>query len=259
MSETTPIPREEVNAVDEYREQIRRCARALSLARNEQIRSDIAEGFTLEQVKMFTDGNLDKRYEKLLDQTELLGEAFENLEDWVAEYVQTVPLAAYDTGTSDGDRFLQWLRDTKSPTPQQADYITCQHSRHAAEALARDNRMAHIRFQDLSGMTNRLLEELGRNPDLQIHLNPVHVWATFRTKALLDEEIKPPANVVFFARGDQIHTAVLEPSGQALVYQLEAIGPCTLDEWLIKNDTLEREYLIEFCRDSAEMGLTAFG
>ncbi len=252
MNETTPT-------MSGYRNQIRKIAQALALAKNECVRSDIARGFSAEQVKMFTDGNLDKRYQKVLDQVELLRDVFDELEELVVEYVKTLPLAAYDTGCSDGERCLRWIEDEHRPTPEQRDYIVCQRSRHAIESIARSKRLAHVQFQDLSGMADRLSDELPTNPELKIHLNPIRFWSKLETRALLDDEAATPANVLFYAAGSDTRTAVLEPAGQTRIRELEAIGPCTLDEWLMTMSDAARDELIEIVQETAQIGLVAFG
>ena len=66
----------------EYAEQIRRCAQALAIAKNDQVTGDLANGHTMEMLKMFTDGNLDKRCQKLIDECEIMADEFEDLEDF---------------------------------------------------------------------------------------------------------------------------------------------------------------------------------
>ena len=84
-----------------YREQIRRTATALAIARNEELDSDLAPGVTTAHVKMFTDGNLDKRFSKLQDGCELLADGFDDLDDLIEAYVRSVPLSAYDVASTD--------------------------------------------------------------------------------------------------------------------------------------------------------------
>ena len=92
------------SSVPEYALQIRRITQALAVAHNDVVRSDLLPADRLELVEMFTEGNLDKRFDKLTDQLELLEESFDDLPELISEYVRTIPLAAYDTGSSDGDR-----------------------------------------------------------------------------------------------------------------------------------------------------------
>ncbi len=279
---------------DAYREQIQRCARALAAVKPAEVAGDIDAGDidagdVIEHVKMFTDGNCEKRFEKARDQVEFIKAAFENLDDLVAEYIFSESLVAYDTGCSDGERFLDWLVRAKNPTPEQSDYITCQRSRHGVENLARNRRMAHVRFQELWSIADRLIDELQSNRGIHIYLNPIRRWTTFQTNALLDKEAttqpravcsgrrnyrsapnirkkfqnkhasRAPANVLFYACEDQIRTAVLELSGQALIRVLEKCDRCTLDAWLALAPEADEHQLVDLCHEGAEMGLLAFG
>ena len=242
----------------EYREQIQRCAASLAIAQVERVGDLLAPGQAVAQVKMFTDGNLDKRFEKLGDHLELLAEDFENWEELRVDYVKTVPLAAYDSMTSDGERFLNWLADCVELTAEQGDLVTCQRSRHTVEALAAENRLAHVRFQELWQSIESFAPELGANDDLWIHLNPIHTWATLQTARLLDESDDLPAGIVFFPVGNDIRTAVLEDAGRQLVEQL-AWGPRRLDELNLITLGIDRDEAIDLCLDLADIGLAAFG
>lgn len=243
----------------DYREQIQRCAHAMSLGYAEDVRPFLADGMKVDWVRLFTDGNLDKRFEKVLDQVGLLQSAFDNLEELLTEYIHEVPLAAYDTGCSDGDRFLQWINLTHVTNPEQQDHLACQLARHEVEHVARLNRLAHIRFQELRSMTNRLTDDLQTNPKLRIHLNPIRTWATFQTQRLLDEEAKAPADVLLFADSHQIRVSAFDAAGKSIVETLASHGPFTLTEWKRLDRSTSRSDLIEFCLDAAEMGLVAFG
>jgi hypothetical protein len=242
---------------DKYREEIKRWANALALARTQAVGDVLAAGFSDFHVRMFTDGNLEKRLTKLENQLEFVGQAIE-LVALIKQFITTVPLAAYDTGTSDGERFLRWLEETQDPSAEERDYIACQRARHAVESEARLDRLAHIRFQELASLAEEHAAALEEDPNLRVHLNPVRAWSRFHTKALLDEEADTPANVLFFPVGNQISTAVLEPEGQALVRELALYAPCTLDDWAAMSELAGREELVELCRDLAGMGLVAF-
>ena len=243
----------------DYRDQIQRCAQAMTLGHNEDVRPFLARGVRVEQVKLFTDGNLDKRFEKVLDQIGLLKAAFEHLEDLIDEYIHEVPLAAYDTGCSDGDRFLRWLRLSRITTPEQQDYITCQLARHEVEAVARKNRLGHVRFQELWSTVTTLRHDLNSNSNLRILLNPIRTWAIFQTNALLGDDAETPADVLFFACGSQIRTSVFADIGQQYLKTLASHGPLTLKDWQRLDRSVSECGLIEFCLDAAEIGLLAFG
>ena len=242
-----------------YAEQIRRCARALSIAKNDHVAGTLAKGHTLDMLKMFTDGNLDKRYQKLVDECESLNDAFHDLDEVIVEYVKTVPLAAYDTGCSDAANFLRYLEFRRPLTPEQEDRAACQKGRYALESLAMEHRLEHVRFQEMSGLVDSLAAEWGSNPDLWVHLNPLRVWAEFKTNVLLDEDDDTPATVLFFPVLDDIRTAVLDEDGIAVVRMLETRGRVRLDDPAWEKTGLDREERIEICRDLAEIGLAAFG
>lgn len=255
----------EIVTSEDYATQLRRLARSLAAARHEDVLDLLAPGYHLWQVQMFTDDNIYKRYKKLQVQLEFVQPAFDDFEDLLEAYVHEFPLSAYDTGTSDGDRFLAWLESHRELTPEQRDFVICQRSRHAVEDEGRRNRLGHVRFQELASLTSELVGELDSNPNLQVHLNPIHVWGRFQSKALLDEDAEPPADVLFYASDNEVRTAVLEPEGQQLAHELATLSPCTLDQWAaLGNSFADRESrsqneLASFCRDMADIGLVAFG
>jgi hypothetical protein len=245
--------------LETYRDQIQRCVQTMALGYVEDVRPFLAGGEKIEHVKLFTEGNLEKRADKVLDQVELLKPVFDQLEDLVSEYILEVPLAAYDTGCSDGDRFLRWLNLTQTTTSEQQDHIACQLARHEVEQVARKNRLGHIRFQELRSLTSRLKDELGTNLKLRVHLNPIRAWTTFQSTVLLGEGAVAPADVLFFACGNQIRTSVFEATGRAFMETLAAHGPVTLLDWKRLDRSVSRGELMEFCLDAAEMGIVAFG
>jgi len=247
-------------ANETYQRQIVRLVKAMSRAEDEAaVANDLAAGSDAACVKMFVDGNLEKRRDKLEHQLEFVAEAFEEFDELIREYIRSGSSLAYDTAESDGERMLLWLTETKSLSPEQLDYITCQRARHAVEDLARKSRLKHVRFQELCSLTDRWLLEFDSSADLQVYLNPIRVWSRFETLALLDEDSTPPANVLFYAAGEEVGTAVLELEGQALINELADYQPCTLAEWVTLTSQAEPAELIETCRDLAEMGLVAFG
>jgi len=255
---------EQDKLIEEYRKQIDQWTVALSLAKNEEVTDDLAPEMGLDLVKAFTDGNLDKRFLKLKDQLEIVADGFEEEADWddrLVEYVRTLALAAYDTGSSDGERFLVWLleKDSGNISPELMDRIICQRTRHKVEDIARDKRMEHVRFQELHSMVERNREEWGENENLFVYLNPIHVWTTFHTHELVDEEDEVPAQALFYAFGADIRTAVLEPEGAELVNMLADLGRVRFEDLKIQMFDHSREEIIETCRDMADMGLAAFG
>ena len=247
-------------AKETYRGQIMRLVDAMTRPNHQlDVADDLVAGSNLSRVKMFVDGNLEKRFDKLQVQLESVADVFEDFESLIIEYVRDNKSAAFDNVTSDAERMLVWLAQTQSPSAEQLDMIACQRARHEVENVGRKNRLKHIRFQELIGLTEQFLPELETNAQLRIHLNPIRSWSRFHTTALLDDESTTPADVLFFAVGAEIHTAVLELEGQALINELADFQPCTLDEWVALTMQSDRHEIMDTCRDLAEMGLVAFG
>ena len=247
-------------ARESYRAQLQRIARAMSMARSADVYGDLEAGSKPELLKEFVDGNLDKRFDKLDKQLELVKESLgEQFEQYAVEFIKALPLGAYDSGQYDGEKFLAWLVENKSLTPVQRDHVACQRARHAIECIGRNQRLPHVRFQELASLAGELADDLETNPGLQIHLNPIRVWSQFETGVLLDEEdVDSPIDVLFFAVGNDTSTAVLEAEGRNPVEQLASLQPVTLATWAALSEHADRDELIELCRDLAAMGLVAF-
>jgi hypothetical protein len=242
-----------------YRDQIHRCVRAMERGRAEDVRPFVDSSETVSRIKLFTSDNLNKRFDKVRDQVESLAGAFDNLDDLIEQYIREIPLAAYDTGCLDGDRFLNWLRETHSTTLEQQDFIHCQLARHEIERLARRQRAAHLHFQDLRSLPANVDVDLTDTARFCVYLNPIHTWTTFQTKALLDEDSEAPADVLFFAVGAQIRTTVFDDHGLQLTRLLEKHSPLTMQGWKKLAPKTPRRKLMEFCQDAIELGLVAFG
>ncbi len=241
-----------------YHAALTRWAKALATAREEAVFGVLAAGSSPDEVKMFVDGNLDKRLQLLLKHLAFVAGAFANFDKLVQAYVLDMPMKAFTSPSEDCERLLRWLKRKHKLKPQQKDYVTCQRARFAVEAAGKSRRRQHVHFQELRSVAGKLAGDLDLNPRLRIHLNPIRVWARFRTRALLDAAANPPADVLFFPIGPAITTAILEPSGQALVRELEEIGATTLAAWAARSRQANRAELAAFCRDLAEIGLVAF-
>ena len=249
----------DTDSITRYRSQIVRCAQALAVAHTDLIASDLLPGTPLERVTLFTEGNFEKRFLKLKDQMDLLEDAFDDLDERINTYISAVPLAAYDTGSSDLELFLDRLCDTHYLTARQYDCVTCQKSRIAVEQRAANNRLGHVWFQELFSRAADFATELETNPMLWVILNPITIRATFFTRALLDEDDVIPADVMFFPVGNDIRTAVLEPDAAQVIRRLESNGPARLEQLVTSLSDLCRDRIVETCRELADIGLAAFG
>lgn len=248
----------------DYADHLTRIATSLAVAKNDVVHSDVAVGQSHELVEMFTSGNLDKRADKLNDQFEMFGDSFDELPGLISRYIREVPLSAYDTGTSDTDRFVRWLPTVIELTPEQRDLTLVIRSRFAVEEAGRRNRMGHVRFQELVSLNDRLAPELETNSGLQIHLNPMRTRAVFETSLLIGEEEDVPeegVEVLFFAFQTEVRTVILEADGRALVQTLADTGPCSLaslKQQLDLTTALDKETLMEMLTDCSDVGLIAF-
>ncbi|MBD3674009.1 MAG: hypothetical protein HUJ26_10840 [Planctomycetaceae bacterium] len=243
---------------DAYRQQLDKYAESLSIARNDNVVGDLKNGNTAEMLKMFTDGNLDKRFNKVKDQIEFVAEFFDEdqFENLIVQYVKTVPLLAYDTGISDGERFLNWLPEQVELTAEQQDVIRCQQARHQIEEVARENRLTHVAFQGQLTVSEKLAAEFGDNEHLKIQVNPICVRTTFHTAALLGDNADVPAVVQFYPVKNDIRTALLEEDGLEMVDVLHERGAVTLEELQVAMSfKISREELIDLCLELIEMKL----
>jgi len=245
-------------AIDEYREQISNYAKNFAVA-NTSVKGFEKRKRPVNPIDMFVEGNLAKRLWKLSDQFVFMKESFEDLNEWIGEFSKAVPLEAYDTGSLDSIQFLDWMTRNKTLSAEQFDMLTCHRSRIAIENFGRENRIAHVRFQDLLSNHDRLKSELGSNDSLSLHLNPLRVWARFQTRILLDDEADLPSTMIFFAVGIDIRTAILEPTGQELVAELEVESPTRLSRLKSRLCDMDSDELGDLVREMSEIGLIAFG
>jgi hypothetical protein len=245
------------DSVAAYRDLIGRWARALSTGDHKVVSPFVTDDLAIDRLKMFTDGNFEKRFLKIRDQVEDLLEVFDELERSIMNYIRTQPLAAYDTGPGDSAVFLDWLVETNNPTAEQLDYITCQKCRTELDGLGELNRVGHGRFQELRSQNDVLLSELDTNPQIWIHLNPIRTATTFHTRALLDEEADLPAEVLFYPVGDEIRTAVLEQEAVAVMRLLWRSAPLHLQDLVDGINDMSRDEIREIIGDLMEIGLAS--
>jgi hypothetical protein len=215
---------------ESYQEQVGRLVQALGRAECSAVLDDLQSGSLPQRLKLFVDSNGEKRFNKLNDQLEFVAEAFEDFEHLIEVYIRQRPLAAYDSGVSDGERMLLWLLDKRPLTPVQRDYVLCQRGRHAVEELARCHRQGHVAFQKLRRQQPSDVSQIDLTSAI-LHLNPIRANATFITRALLDSESDPPTEVLFFPDGHEIATAVLEPQALHGLLTLAGLAPCRLFDW----------------------------
>lgn len=242
-----------------YAEQLLELAHLLATPDGEDhLRGFLAADSRAAQVKLFVDGNLEKRRDKLRRELDFVAEAYPDFDSRIIEYIESTFLLPYDTGTSDGDRMLNWLKERR-PSAAQHDYIACQQARNQIEQFARGDRLGYVRFQERYSLVDQLSSELEINEALTLYLNPIRCWARFTSSELLDGAANPPANVLFFAVAGEIGTVVLELEGQALLNEIDEFGPCTVREWAALSQSANLDELTDFSRELMQMGLLALG
>lgn len=246
----------------EYAAQLRRLVGALAIGKNDLVSGDIKKRDSVEQVEMFTSGNLEKRFDKLKDQLELLEDEIDELDTFIDDYVQSEPLQAYDTGSSDTSNFVKWLGQRIDLTPELRDLTVVIRSRNATEEIGRRNRLAHVQFQEIRSLVDELAPELGSNPKLTIRLNPIRLWAVFESSMFAeDEDSTGEIEVLFYAYENEVRTAMLEPEARSVLRTLGECQPCSLEELHERVDLasgLSLDEVQEILIDSAETGIVAF-
>jgi hypothetical protein len=251
MNHSTP------SSLEEYRRQLDRCAEAMAIAHNASVAEYLPPGDSPDLVDLFTDGNIDKRYEKLRDHLELFSD-FPDLDACLENYIRSIPLDAYATTVRDADRFLQWLEQRHKFTPEEQDIITCQRARHQIEILAAGARARHLRFQDLRSVSEELRTEFGMNTGVRIEINPIHQRVCFHTMALFEgeDDIELPVNALFFPVQIDIRTVVLEQAGVWLVDALAKGDRHTYSE-LLSHFPGSANELLDVCSDFIDVGMAA--
>lgn len=241
-----------------HRHPAHRFARTMSIGPAESTHHTLP-GAGPERPRIFAIGSHTQRLRKLHEACALLADGMDDLEELIVEYVRKVPLSPRDTGRTDAERFLNWLDHHETLSAEHRDYVRCQQGRNVVEFVAVMRRLAHVRFQELLSMNERLLAELETNPRLVVYLNPIHVWSRFETRALLDEEDSVPASVLFFPVGSEIRTVAIEPEAEELIQTLEQAGAMRIKDlkklWPKEEHAVLRTLLTEL----AEMGVVALG
>ncbi len=246
-------------STETYRQQIQRMTQSMVRGEKAALEDDLGTGYLAIQMEWFVDGNFEKRYDKLTKQMDAVTENLSDMEELVIKFIKAVPMTAYDSGPSDAKRFLNWLKAERELSPELLDYVAYQLAYFEVEEIARVNRLRHVHFQDLAGISEQMIEEAEFNNEMTIHLNPIRSYATFHTEELLDEGAELPTDVVLFPAGDEVATAVLEEDGKLLLNQLGAFAPCTLGQWAALVEDEAHDRLRELMKDMAAMGLIAFG
>lgn len=191
-----------------------------------------------------TANETSRRLDELKNACALLADGFNEFDGMIETYVQEVPLHVRDSESRDCNRFLLWLERRVELSDEQRDFIINQQSRHAVEFVALKQRIAHMRFQEIARGGETVDLKSTKQLAKYVHLNPVHVWATFETHAFLDEETPVPATVLFYPANDEIRTAVVSENAKRILRNLER-GPQKLRTLIRQTSRSERDSLLE--------------
>lgn len=200
---------------------------------------------------------MNVRLRRLQSECELLADGFDSLDEQIAAYVASTPMAPGDDRCADADRFLDWLESHAVLDDEQRDFVIALRGRRAVEFVAVKQRLAHARFQDLLRQTNTRLDQLESNGGLTIYLNPIHVWSQFETRALLDEDTQIPATVLFVPCGSAVRTIVVEAAAKQLIDVLESTGPLKVRDLLRRAARTDRADWLGLVRQLAAVGVVA--
>jgi len=197
-----------------------------------------------------------RRLDEIKNVCALLADGLNEFDNMIETYVREIPLRVRDSGSRDCDRFLMWLEERVELSDEQRDFIVNQQSRHAVEFVALKQRIAHTRFQEMARGCETIDAKSSKHLAKYVHLNPVHVWATFETHAFLDEETPVPATVLFYPADDEICTTVVTDGVKSLLRNLER-GPQTLKTLIRQTPKLDRESILETINQLMTRGVIA--
>jgi hypothetical protein len=203
-------------------------------------------------------GDLAQRFEMLSSELSFVATAFPSFQRQIIQYLDENPLSFQREGFHDGEMMLLWLQKRKRLTDEQRDFIAHEQARIAVETLARTKRLECTAFQERYNQIEESLREYAAQKPVQILLNPIRIWTKFHSRALLEDGMEPPANILFFAGDSTVCTACLDLEGQVLVNELADFQPCTLQQWQSSTAFGDGSRLENFIIHFARIGLVAF-
>lgn len=198
----------------------------------------------------------ERRHAALKSQLDLLDDFLADLDDRLAGYINAVELTANDSGTGDAERFLEWLRQHRSLSVTENDAVCCQSARFAVAGVVALNPARHQRFQELRSRTDEL-RNLRDCRNAWFVVNPIHVWTTLRSRAMLSDTDEIPAQVVFYPLGEDIRSAVVTPLGQKLIRHLSEAGASRWDDLLEVCGDEKPIDVLHLCRELIVLGLVS--
>lgn len=199
-----------------------------------------------------------RRVNDIKDACATLADDFQEFSGLLESYLTEVPSRASDTDRSDCERFLNWLESRSEMNDEQRDMIVDQQSRHAVEFIALQKRIAHQRFLRLLNESGPFDKNSAKHLSESVHLNPVHVWATFETQALLDGHTPVPATVLFYSTEEEVLTVVVDSRTVSLLKNL-GHGPLKLRTLVRQTPKAERDSMLETIQQLVQLKVVAVG
>ncbi|MBT5020548.1 hypothetical protein N8553_03860 [bacterium] len=208
--------------------------------------------------KLDLSGSEKRRVNDIKDACATLVDDFQEFSCLVENYLTEVPSRSSDTDRSDCDRFLNWLESRSEMNDEQRDLIVDQQSRHAVEFIALQKRIAHQRFLRLLNEGGPFDKNSAKHLSESVHINPVHVWATFETQALLDGLTRVPAAVLFYSTEEEVLTVVVDSQATSLLKSLEH-GSHKLRTLIRQTPKADRESMLETIEQLVNLKIVAVG
>ncbi len=185
-----------------------------------------------------------QRLNELKNACALLADGLSGFDDLIEKYVRVEKRNRRDTPSRDCERFLEWIETEVHLTDQQRDMIVNQQSRHAVEFVALKQRIAHLRYEEILSNSQPFNKQSAQHLGQFVHMNPVHVWATFDTHTFIEDESPVPATVLFYPASGSVQTAVIDKQSEQIIRELEQ-GPQKLRTLLKQTPKEERETFLE--------------
>ncbi|WP_437186955.1 hypothetical protein SH668x_000328 [Planctomicrobium sp. SH668] len=187
---------------------------------------------------------------------EILDERFNELDEYLQEYILNYPLVSRPA--DDVSQFVNWLRRKREIAPEQRDALVCMYSRRAVEITVLQRRLAHARFAFRSQTSPTHLETAPERSRAEVFLNPVHVWATLETGAMVPEYTKLPATILFFQLENEVRTVVLDAEAEHLLRYLDGKS-IRLGTLFRKVKGYQYDRMVTMLRSLVSQGIIAIG
>jgi hypothetical protein len=241
-----------VAPAEDYREQLHRWSCLLSSNRMEEFQAELAANAGGEGASIHLYISSSERRGMLREELGMVALTFPDLDVQIDAYIQATPRTAFDLEFSETENFLCWLKETHSLTPQQAAFVGYQLGEYAVLALARHDRIGHVRFQERLRAGSggpEYLERMGGR--VRLYLNPIRIWQRLVALEPASDLPSETQDMLFYAAVGKIRVLKLDPGKQRLLRDLAERAPCTLDEWAAHSGSgggVERELAAQLAR-----------